>query len=194
MERSNVLPLQKTRNAAFIRKVEQRSGQQVAMCYQCGNCSASCAYTYVYDYPVNQIMRLVQLGQRETVLGSHSIWLCASCLACTTRCPCNIDVAGIMKTLRAMSVEEGFHQDRDIRSFYEEFLKSVKTFGRIFETGLLGQYNLRMLKPFTDLDLAPPVLKKGKMALWPRRIKGRGEVAQIFERFEAYRKEKQGKP
>lgn len=192
MERSNVLPLQRTRDAAFIAQVERRSGQQVAKCYQCGNCSASCAYTYVYDYPVNQIMRLVQLGQRETVLGSHSIWLCASCLACTTRCPCNIDVAGVMKVLRAMSVEEGFQQDKDIRSFYEEFLKSVKTFGRVFETGLLGQYSLRMLKPFTDLDLAPPVLKKGKIALWPNRIKGRKEVAEIFERFEAYRKEKQG--
>jgi len=194
MERSHVLSLQKTCDAKFIRNVERTSGQQVAKCYQCGNCSASCAYTYVYDYPVHQIMRLVQLGQRDTVLGSHSIWLCASCLACTTRCPCNIDVAGVMKALRAMSVEEGFHQDRDIRSFYEEFLKSVKSFGRVFETGLLGQYNLRMLKPFTDMDLAPPVLRKGKMAFWPHRIRGRKEVAEIFHRFEEYRKEKQGGP
>lgn len=194
MERSNVLPLQKTRDADFIVEVERRSGQEVAKCYQCGNCSASCAYTYVYDYPVNQIMRLVQLGQRETVLGTHSIWLCASCLACTTRCPCNIDVAAVMKVLRAMSVEEGFQQDKDIRSFYEEFLKSVKVFGRVFETGLLGQYNLRMFKPFTDVDLAPPVLKKGKLALWPHRIRGRKEVAEIFQRFEEFRKGEQRQP
>ena len=105
MERLHVLALQKTRNKDFIHQVERDSGQQVSNCYQCGNCSASCNYTYVYDYPANQIMRLIQLGQEDIVLQSRSIWLCANCQACTTRCPCNIDVARVMETLRVMSVE-----------------------------------------------------------------------------------------
>ena len=39
-------------------------------------------------------MRNVQLGQRETVLHNRTIWLCASCETCTTRCPQGVDLAG----------------------------------------------------------------------------------------------------
>jgi heterodisulfide reductase subunit C len=184
MERIHILSIQKNRDADFIRIVEETSGQQVSRCYQCGNCSASCAYTYVYDYPVNQIMRLLQLGQKDVILKARSIWLCATCQACTTRCPCNLDVARIMESLRVMSRQEGMVSQHDIQTFYDEFLRSVRAFGRIFETGLLPVYSFRVMKPFTDLDLAPRVLKKGKLAFLPHRIKGRQEVAEIFRRVE----------
>lgn len=188
MERIHTLAIQESRNAEFVRKVEETSGQSVAKCYQCGNCSASCAYTHVYDYPVNQIMRLLQLGQKETVLSARSIWLCATCQACTTRCPNNLDVAAIMETLRIMSRAEGKVSERDIALFYREFLESVRAFGRVFETGLLPIYGLKAKKPLTDMDLAPKVIRKGKLTLFPHRIKGRKDVARIFEQFEVLRR------
>ncbi|GKT10858.1 4Fe-4S dicluster domain-containing protein [Desulforhabdus sp. TSK] len=188
MEHIHTLSIQNTYDADFIKRVEEASGQQVSKCYQCGNCSASCNYTYVYDYPVNQIMRLIQLGQREIVLKSRSIWLCASCQACTTRCPCNIEVSHVMESLRIMSREEKMVSLKDIQLFYDEFLRSVKTFGRVFETGLLPVFNMKAKRPFGDMDLAPLVLKKGKLHLLPSRIKGRKEVAGIFERLEAFHK------
>lgn len=188
MEHIHTLSIQNTYDADFIKRVEEASGQQVSKCYQCGNCSASCNYTYVYDYPVNQIMRLIQLGQKEIVLKSRSIWLCASCQACTTRCPCNIEVSHVMESLRIMSREEKMVSLKDIQLFYDEFLRSVKTFGRVFETGLLPVFNMRAKRPFGDMDLAPLVLKKGKLHLLPSRIKGRKEVAGIFDRLEAFHK------
>jgi len=188
MERIHTLAIQESCDTDFVRKVEEASGQKVSKCYQCGNCSASCAYTQVYDYPVNQIMRLVQLGQKEAVLQSHSIWLCAACQACTTRCPNNLDVARIMETLRIMSRQENKVAEKDIELFYREFLGSVKTFGRVFEAGLLPIFSLKAGKPFTDMDLAPQVIKKGKLAFLPHRIKGRKQVAEIFARFEAQQK------
>ena len=187
MERLHFLALQQTCNRIFIHQVEKESGQQVSKCYQCGNCSASCNYTYVYDYPVNQIMRLIQLGQEDIVLRSRSIWLCANCQACTTRCPCNIDVARVMETLRVMSVDNDTVSIRNVRLFYDEFLNSVKLFGRVFETGLLATYSIKAGKPFTDMDLAPKVLKKRKLAVKPPMNRGRKAVADIFERFEKYR-------
>ncbi len=39
------------------------------------------------------------------MLGSRAIWLCASCEACTTRCPMGIDMAAVMDALRMMAVE-----------------------------------------------------------------------------------------
>lgn len=193
MERIHTLSIQESCDPAFIRQVEEASGQDVSKCYQCGNCSASCNYTYVYDYPVNQIMRLVQLGQKDVVLKSRSIWLCAACQACTTRCPCNIEVAKVMEVLRVMSREEETVSLKDVQMFYDEFLKSVKAFGRVFETGLLPVYNFKAGKPFGDMDLAPKVLKKNKLHFFPSRIKGRKHVAEIFDRFEEHVKSKQGK-
>jgi heterodisulfide reductase subunit C len=188
MERLHTLAIQTTRNDEFIREVEKASGQHISQCYQCGNCSASCAYTYVYDYPVNQIMRLVQLGQKDVVLSSKSIWLCATCQACTTRCPCNIDVAKVMESLRILSRQDKKVSEHDIQLFYDEFLRLVKRFGRVFETGLLPLFSLKAGKPFTDVDLAPRVLMKGKLGLLPHKVKGQRHVAEIFDRFEAYGK------
>ncbi len=190
MERVHTLSIQKTCDIDFIRRVEEASGQEVGRCYQCGNCSASCNYTYVYDYPVNQIMRLIQLGQKDIVLRSRSVWLCAACQACTTRCPCNIEVARVMEALRIMSREENTVSLKDVQMFYDEFLRSVKAFGRVFETGLLPVFNLKAGKPFGDMDLAPKVLKKGKLHLLPSTIKGRKHVADIFRRFEEHTRKK----
>ena len=193
MERTNTLSIQQSRDNNFIREVEEASGQTVSKCYQCGNCMASCVYTFAYDYSVTQIMRLTQLGQRDTVLGSSSIWLCANCQACTTRCPQNIDVAQVMETLRVMSRKANTVSQRDIRVFYDEFLRSVKTFGRVFETGLLPVYNLRTKRPFTDFDLAPRLMWKGKLSFLPTRIKKRKKIAQIFEVIKRDRFSKDGK-
>ena len=82
----------------FIDEVSAESGQKPSLCYQCGNCTAGCPYTRYFDFPVSQIMRLLQAGQKETILTSKAIWLCATCETCTTRCPCEIDVANIMDT------------------------------------------------------------------------------------------------
>ncbi|MCX7822646.1 MAG: 4Fe-4S dicluster domain-containing protein [Syntrophobacterales bacterium] len=191
MERLRVLALNSTYDESFIRQVEMESGQQISRCYQCGNCGASCNYTCVYDYPVNQIMRLIQLGQKEVVLSSRAIWLCAACTACTTRCPCNIEVTKIMETLRVMSLEEGTVSLKDVELFYKEFLRSLKNFGRVFEAGLLPLVNLRIGRPFNDMELAPLVFKGRKIHLFPSFIKGRKEISAIFDRFESWRRKKE---
>ena len=54
--------------------MEALSGQNVSTCYQCGNCTAGCPAGLVYDRQVSQIMRAVQLGLRDEVLNSRSIW------------------------------------------------------------------------------------------------------------------------
>ena len=90
----------------FAGEIKRQTSQDVALCYQCGNCTAGCPYTEFFDYPVNQIMRLIQMGMREAVLSSKAIWLCATCETCTTRCPCEIDVAHIMDSLRAIAFRE----------------------------------------------------------------------------------------
>jgi len=168
----------------FIEQVQKESGQNISLCYQCGNCTAGCPYTNYFDYPVSMVMRLLQAGQKDIVLNSKAIWLCATCETCTTRCPCEIDVAHIMDTLRIIARRENRVSEKDIKLFYDSFLDSVKQFGRIYEMGTLLMYNLRSGHLFADADLGPKVLTKGKIHFFPKKIKGADKVAQIFERFQ----------
>jgi len=184
----NSINLTKDIDCEFIDQVRKESGQDTALCYQCGNCTAGCPYTEFFDYPVNQIMRLLQTGQKKMILNSRAIWLCATCETCTTRCPCEINVAHIMDTLRIIARRENYVSEKDVKKFYDSFLASMKHHGRVFEMEVLLGYNLRSGHFLTDADLGPKVLGKGKLHFLPTRIKGKDQVARIFEKF--YEKEK----
>ena len=168
----------------FIRQVSRESGENPLLCYQCGNCTAGCPYTDYFDYPVSQVMRLLQTGQKDTILNSKAIWLCATCETCTTRCPCKIDVAGIMDTLRIIARREGRVSEKDIKLFYDTFLGSMKRFGRIYEVGILLGYNLKSGHLMADADLGPKVMSRGKIHFLPKKIKGAEKVARIFSKFQ----------
>ncbi len=84
----------------FTSKIEEISGQNIFSCYQCGKCSAGCAFSNLMERTINQTIQLVQLGQKDKVLESNTHWVCASCMTCTVRCPREIDVAAIMEAIR----------------------------------------------------------------------------------------------
>ena len=54
----------------------------------------------------SQVIRLTQLGIEE-VLDSPTIWTCASCLTCVSRCPKGIDLPRIMEALRVIGMQRG---------------------------------------------------------------------------------------
>lgn len=172
-------------DAEFIRQVEAESGQKVSKCYQCGNCTAGCPMSFTYDYSVSRLMRLIQLGQKETILSSRAIWMCATCEACSTHCPNNISVAKVLDVCRSMSRREGYKGVRNVRLFTDAFLQSVRWYGRSHELGLMAMYKMQSFRYFDDVDLAPGMLKRGKLPILPHAIKGRKEVSAIFKRFQA---------
>ena len=168
---------------AFIRAVEDESGQVVSRCYQCGNCTAGCPMSFTFDYPVSRIMRLIQAGQKDLVLDSRAIWQCATCETCTQRCPNNIDVAQVMDACRHIARREGKRGVYGVRSFFESFLTTVGMHGRSHEIGIMALFMFRTGRFWTDVELAPKALPKGKLPIMPHRIEGRREVADIFRRF-----------
>ena len=170
-------------DTVFIRTVEDASGQVVSRCYQCGNCTAGCPMSFTFDYSVSRIMRLIQAGQKDVVLLSKAIWMCATCETCTQRCPNEIDVAQVMDVCRHMARREKKGSVYAVKSFFDSFLMTVALNGRTHEVGLMALYMARTGRLWTDVDLAPKMLPKGKMAILPHRIAGRKEVADIFRRF-----------
>ena len=85
---------------SFVQKIEELSGQKLLVCYQCGKCSAGCPAVSQMDILPNQIIRFAQLGLKEELLESKSIWVCASCYTCNVRCPKGIKIAEVMEALR----------------------------------------------------------------------------------------------
>ncbi len=84
----------------FVVKVEELSGQNLLACYQCGKCSAGCPAVSQMDILPNQVIRLAQLGLKDDLLKSKSIWVCASCMTCNSRCPKGVNIAEVMEALR----------------------------------------------------------------------------------------------
>ena len=169
---------------SFLEEVNAKiDGVPLQRCFHCRKCTAGCPTASAMDVKPNALVKLVQRGERAKALGSSAIWLCASCETCTTRCPCEIDVAKVMDTLGIIARREGKVSEKNIQLFYDSFLDSMKQHGRLFEMGTLLAYNIKSGRMFTDADLGPKVMAKGKIHFLPKNIKGRDKVEKIFARF-----------
>lgn len=107
----------------FVRQVEEISGQELLDCNQCGRCSAGCPVAATMDLLPSQVIRMAQLGMEE-VLESNTIWICASCLTCVTRCPKGVDLPRLMEALRQVALRQGVAK-LDLDSLPPELVQEV---------------------------------------------------------------------
>ena len=150
----NISP--QTVNSELLQEVAHISSQDIRQCYQCGKCSAGCPIAFEMDVLPNQVMRMLQLGMRDDVLRSRTIWLCATCETCTTRCPREVDLVAVMDALRMIALREGITRtEKNVPLFNEIFLGIVGRYGRVFEGELIGRFNLGSLQPFRMFSRHP---------------------------------------
>ncbi len=107
----------------FVQQVEEISGQDLLACNQCGKCSAGCPVVAMMDILPSQVIRMAQLGMEE-VLESNTIWICASCLTCVTRCPKGVDLPRLMEALRQIALRKGIAQ-LDLNTLPAELLQEM---------------------------------------------------------------------
>mgnify|MGYP000684070217 FL=1 len=116
---------------AWARAIASETGIQVASCYQCLRCSNSCPVSTFMDVKPHQVVRLVQLGWREALLRASSIWVCLSCEMCSTYCPNEIDVAGLMNHLKNSVISSRRPPaEYEIAAFHDVFLRVLREIGR----------------------------------------------------------------
>lgn len=87
---------------------KMHGGEKLLRCFQCGTCTSDCPVARFSDtYRPRQIIRMAQLGLKERVLNSDTLWLCAACFTCTDRCPQDVEVASVIRVLRNLAAEKG---------------------------------------------------------------------------------------
>ena len=170
---------------SFLSEVVRSSGEKISACYQCQKCSAGCPVAYAMDILPNQVLRHIQYDHRDRVLSSKTIWICASCYACSVRCPNNIDIAKIMDTLRGIALRSEIKPgEKDIPLFHSVFLDTIKSKGRIHELSLIIQFKSKTKDFFKDAGLGMKMYRKGKIKLLPSKFRGGEEIKEIFNAYE----------
>ena len=112
--------------------IEELSGQKVSSCFQCTKCTNGCPVTFAMDIAPHKLIHLLQFGQIDEILRSDTIWVCASCETCTTRCPNSIDIAHIMDSLRKLSQSQGITPSQhSAPSFHSAFPASMTMPGAV---------------------------------------------------------------
>ncbi len=156
-----------TTTETLAQKIEHEVGSNVFLCYQCVKCSSGCPLAEHMDLMPNQVMRSVQLDD-ENVLESKTIWLCAACQTCTTRCPQDLDIAGVMDALRIEAKKQGLPPAiPDIDKFNTLFMRDIGWLGRLYEVGLMGGMNVWTGQLFKNMDMGLEMVKRRKLKLIP---------------------------
>lgn len=157
------------------------TGINVQDCYQCQKCSAGCPVAFAMDYKPNQIMQMVALGMKDRVLSSKTIWVCASCYTCSTRCPNDIDIAGVMDWLRQSALREGVvPAEKEVPLFHTALLDSIRSHGRVYELGMMARYKMKTGRLLDDMKLGWKMFRKGKLKLFPSGVRKKKEITEIF--------------
>jgi heterodisulfide reductase subunit C2 len=181
-------------NFDLSEKVRKERHIAVTDCYQCAKCSAGCPLTFAMDYLPHEIIRLVGLGQEELVLASNTIWACSACETCTTRCPNDIDIMGVLDYLKEQAVKSGRSiPQRKVLAFHKAFLDDIKlSGGRLNEPLLMGLFMLRSGEGLTklktgelkeDVKLGLEMFKKGRLSIKPpKKVQELAGLKNLFKK------------
>ncbi len=169
-------------SAEFADLVKAVGGIDVNWCFQCGKCASGCPVSYAMDYTPTQLIHAIQLGMADQVLNSKTMWLCASCQTCTTRCPQDVDIAEVLDTVKIVAQQKGIKpQIPVVLKFNKHFLRNIRWFGRTYELGMVAMLKMATLNLTQDVGMGLRMLKKGKFNILPR-FKGSRKVRRIAKR------------
>ena len=180
------------RGSHFLNRMEGETAANISACYQCERCTNSCPVSAYMDVKPHQVIRYVQLGWREDLLQSSTIWVCLSCEMCTTYCPNEVSVAETILHLRSMAARSTVPpKEKQLAVFHQTFLEELQRLGRVNEVWLMAALNrkpgilkekLKSGELKKELELGLTLWRKGKLNLLPRRSKAIKEIQEIYKK------------
>ena len=176
----------------FLNRMEGETGANISACYQCERCTNACPVSYYMDIKPHQVIRQVQLGWREDLLASSTIWVCLSCEMCSTYCPNEVAVATVINHLRNIAAHSSIQpKERHLAVFHQTFLEELLKYGRVNELWLMNSFNRKpkilkeKLQAGTlkeEILLGLELWRKGKLKLIPRRSRAIKEIKEVYRR------------
>jgi quinone-modifying oxidoreductase subunit QmoC len=180
MDIKRTIKYEADRVRGFSNEIMSVSGcEQLKSCIQCGTCSGTCPLSIYMDFSPRQVMALVRADFKNEVLSSKTVWLCASCYACTVECPRQIRITDIMYALKQRAIKEGLHPRRfPIPVLAKEFSNMVRSKGRITETLLVMRLFLKAnwRAVFGSWRLGLGLIRTGRFVARHERIERRAEL------------------
>jgi heterodisulfide reductase subunit C len=174
------------KDRAFTRTVADEV-PEIYRCYQCLTCTLGCPLSFAMDLYPHEILKYVQLGAKEKVLGASTLWVCASCEACATRCPNEIPIVKLMDLLRRMAQEEGTVTEKG-PVLNRVFLEAIRKKGRVHELSLILDLKRRTGGLFTldtdEIRLGIEMFRHGKLKILPTKIQETDVMQRLFSRLE----------
>lgn len=172
---------------AFLEQVDiVPGGERLRKCIQCGTCTGSCPVSYTMDLSPREVIARFRAGDIEGILNSRTIWVCASCYACTVRCPQDIKITDLLYALKRVAMNKKYRvRAIPVYALSGAFVSSIRWFGRNWELFLLMWFYLRSRRLFSLLGMAPVGLRmllRKRLGILPERIRGRGDLRKIIER------------
>lgn len=173
---------------AFLLQVSNiPGGESIKKCIQCGTCTGSCPVSYTMDITPREVIALFRAGDIESILSSRTIWICASCYACTVRCPQGVQLTDILYSLKRLALEKKIFPKRfPVYALSKSFVALTNHYGRSYEPGLIIAYFLKT-NPLKLLGMFPLFFKlffKGRIGLLPQKIKGTKTFSRILREAE----------
>lgn len=151
---------------------KMHGGEKLMRCYQCGTCTSDCPVArFSETYRPRQIIRMTQLGLKNRVLDSDTLWLCAACFTCTDRCPQDVEVASVIRVLRNLAAERGH-----IPQVFKDQASSILESGYAYKIP-----ELRMKK---RESLGLPPLPKGNTDSVCKTLRGVGFLQHVAKKSE----------
>jgi heterodisulfide reductase subunit C len=174
----------------FLNRIQGEINANVSGCYQCERCTNACPVSQFMDIKPHQVMRYIQLGWREELLKSSTIWVCLSCEMCTTYCPNEVRVAETINHLRNIAFHSSVTpKENQLAVFHQTFLEILRKSGRVNEFKLMNAFYLKSgilhekIKSgnFKDeLLLGLALLRKGRLKPFTARSKAIKDIQKAY--------------
>ena len=133
----------------IIRRVDPKlksffANYDLDRCLACGTCANGCPISGMpgmNNLNILKILRMLVFGFVEEVSSSYFCWFCTGCGRCSTGCPMDIDIPGIMATIKRLkskdhipwiksgNMNEGLPLPESYPDANEKYLSYLKEFG-----------------------------------------------------------------
>lgn len=184
MKLERTIRYQADSDPAFGRQIMKVPGcEGLKDCIQCGTCSGVCPLSIYMDHTPRQIMALAREGFRREVLSSQTLWLCASCYACSVECPRQIRITDILYELKQQAIHAGVYpRHMPTPVLAREFAHMVSRRGRITESFLVVLLYLKTswIAALGNWRLGLGLIRRGRFPLKPESIRQPSDLARML--------------